>query len=126
MSRLWCRAKKNSGALWRRRNSAVESNSATTCTASRSSRRKDSRLSQSGDLYHHIEVGRAFARVNPFQRRHIGVVAADTDADVLLVDLAVVGGVVIPPRAGPGLQPGMASAVHGVPDDGVPFGVQVS
>src|ERR1700754_2528544 len=100
MCRRWCPDRKNSGGRWPRRNSAAGSNSATTCTGWKSSlghsfRPRTSGLSQSGDLYDHIEIGRALPRVDALQRGHIGVVAADAHADVLLGDLGVVGGVVV-------------------------------
>src|ERR1700741_3513770 len=88
--------------------------------------RYSGRLGQPGDLHDHVEVGRALARVNTFERGHVSVVAADAHTDVLLGDFGVIGGVVVPPTPGPGLNPGVASPIHGIPHNGVTFGVQVT
>ncbi len=73
-------------------------------------------LGQPGDLDVHVEVGGAHPGVDTLQRRHVGVVAADAHADVLLGDVGVVGGVVIPPAARPGLNPGVAAALDSLAD----------
>src|SRR6185312_17475502 len=83
-------------------------------------------LGEPGDLHGHVQVGGALPGVDAFQRGNVGVVAARPHADVLLGDLGVVGGVIAPPRARPGLDPGVTSPVHGVPDGGVRFGMQVA
>src|SRR5687767_12942132 len=82
--------------------------------------------SQPGDLHDHVEVGRPFTRIDSLERSHVRVVAPHTDADVLLVDFGVIGGVVIPPAARPGLDPGVALAVDGVADRRLVPGVQVA
>src|SRR6201988_263577 len=87
---------------------------------------RSGRLGQPGDLNDHIEIGCALPRVDTFERGHVGVVAADAHADVLLGDPGVVGGVVVPPATGPGLYPGVASPVHGIADDGATLRVQVA
>lgn len=81
--------------------------------------RRESALSQPGDLHHHVEVGDALPRVDPFQRGNVGVVAAYTHTDVLLGDLIVIGGVVVPPSTGPGLNPGMAAPVYRLSHHGI-------
>ena len=63
------------------------------------------------DLHDDVEVGGALPGIDALEGRHVRVVAAHPDADVLLVDLGVVGRVVVPPLAGPGLDPGVALAV---------------
>src|SRR4029079_2882535 len=73
-------------------------------------------LGQPGDLDDDVQVGRTLAGVNAFQRRDVRVVTSHPDADVLLVDVGVVRGVVVPPAAGPGLHPRMALPVDGVTD----------
>lgn len=81
--------------------------------------RRESALSQPGDLHHHVEVGDALPRVDPFQRGNVGVVAAYTHTDVLLGDLIVIGGVVVPPSTVPGLNPGMAAPVYRLSHHGI-------
>src|ERR1700685_1194876 len=84
------------------------------------------KLCQSGDFDEDIKIGGALPVVDALQRGHVEVVPADTDADVLLVDLAVVCGVEIPPTSGPGLNPGMALPVDGLTDHCVVAGMVVS
>src|ERR1700739_4341450 len=72
-------------------------------------------LGQPSDLHDHVEVGRALARVDTFERGHVGVVAADAHTDVLLGDFGVTGGVVVPPTPGPGLNPGVGFALPRTP-----------
>src|SRR6478735_4957522 len=79
-----------------------------------------------GDLNDDVEVGRAFPRVNALKRRDVRVVPAHTDTHVLLVDVGVVGGVVVPPAARPCLDPGVALAVDGVTDGGLAVGMQIT
>ena len=81
------------------------------------------RLSQPGDLHNHVEIRCPLPGIDALQRGDVGVVAAGAHADVLLGDLGVVGGGVAPPTAGPGLNPGVGSPVHGIPDGGLWFGV---
>src|SRR4051812_12941733 len=83
-------------------------------------------LRQPGDLHHDVEVGRPLARIDALERCHVMVVTPDADADVLLVDLLVVGGVVVPPTTGPRLNPRMTLAVDGVPHLGIRVGMQVA
>src|SRR5271157_2765056 len=84
------------------------------------------RLSQSGDFDDDVQVGGAPSGIDAFQRGHVRVVPADADTDVLLGDLAVIGGVEIPPTSGPGLQPGVALPIDGVPDHRVSVGVVIT
>src|SRR4051812_46695222 len=107
------------GGRWRPPPSTARSNSATTCTAWRSS------LSQPGDLDDHVEVGRPLTRVDALERRHVVVVATHADADVLLVDFLVVGGVVVPPTARPRLDPGVTLPVDGVPHLRLGVGMEI-
>lgn len=83
-------------------------------------------MSHPRDLHDHVEIGRPLPGIDALQRGDVGVVAAGAHTDVLLGDPGVVGGVVVPPATGPGLNPRVASPVHGIPDDGVAFGVQVA
>src|SRR3954453_4880651 len=82
--------------------------------------------SQARDLHDDVEVGRALARVDALERGYVVIVTTDANADVLLVDFLVVGGVVVPPPARPGLNPGVALPVDGVADLGLGVGMQVA
>src|SRR4051794_3126175 len=81
---------------------------------------------QPADLHDHIEVGRPLPRVDALERRNIRIVPAHTDTDVLLVDVAVVGRVIVPPTARPGLNPRVALTVDGLAHCGFPVGMQIA
>src|SRR5215207_4522507 len=84
------------------------------------------RLGQARDLDDDVQVGRTFPGVDAFQRCDIRVVTPQPDADVLLVDVGVVGRVVVPPAASPGLYPGVALTFDGFSDDRHTVGMQIA